>query len=53
MNNSIKIVLRGHGYAAPRAESIEIINQGVLCASVDPTSVSSSEIEVMEEGGWF
>ena len=27
------IVLRGHKYATPKTESVEIINQGVLCAS--------------------
>ena len=27
------IVLRGHEYATPRTESVEIINQGVLCGS--------------------
>ena len=28
-----KIVLKGHEYATPRTESVEIVNQGVLCAS--------------------
>ena len=28
-----KIVLKGHEYATPKTESVEIINQGVLCAS--------------------
>ena len=28
-----KIVLRGHEYATPRTESVEISNQGVLCGS--------------------
>ena len=28
-----KITLRGQEYAAPRTESVEIVNQGVLCAS--------------------
>ena len=28
-----KIALRGQVYAAPKTESVEIINQGVLCAS--------------------
>ena len=28
-----RIVLNGQAYSAPRAESIEIKNQGVLCAS--------------------
>ena len=29
------IFLKGQEYAAPRAESIEVVNQGVLCASVE------------------
>ena len=28
-----KIALRGQVYATPKTESVEIINQGVLCAS--------------------
>ena len=28
-----KIALRGQVYATPKTESIEIINQGVLCSS--------------------
>lgn len=28
-----KIVLKGQVYATPKTESVEIINQGVLCAS--------------------
>ena len=28
-----KIVLKGHEYATPRTESVEITNQGVLCGS--------------------
>ena len=31
--NKQKIVLNGQAYAAPKTESVEIINQGVLCAS--------------------
>ena len=27
------IVLKGQKYATPRTESVEIVNQGVLCAS--------------------
>ena len=35
-----KIALKGHVYATPRTESVEISNQGVLCAStVNPQSV--------------
>ena len=33
MNYINKIVLRGHEYAAPKTESVEIKNQGVLCGS--------------------
>ena len=29
-----RIVLRGQMYVAPKTESVEIKNQGVLCASV-------------------
>ena len=32
----MKIVLKGHEYATPRTESVEIVNQGVLCASAAP-----------------
>ena len=28
-----KIALRGQVYATPRTESVEIVNQGVLCGS--------------------
>lgn len=28
-----RIVLKGQNYAMPRTESVEIVNQGVLCAS--------------------
>ena len=31
--NKQKIVLNGQAYVAPKTESVEIINQGVLCAS--------------------
>ena len=33
MKQQQKIVLNGQAYAAPKTESVEIINQGVLCAS--------------------
>ena len=32
MKNS-RIVLKGQNYATPHTESVEIVNQGVLCAS--------------------
>ena len=31
-----KIVLKGQNYATPHTESVEIKNQGVLCASGGP-----------------
>ena len=33
MKNVTKIALRGQVYAAPKTESVEIKNQGVLCGS--------------------
>ena len=33
MKESKKIVLKGQTYATPQTESVEIVNQGVLCAS--------------------
>ena len=36
MKNVTKIVLKGQKYATPRTESVEIVNQGVLCASAAP-----------------
>ena len=35
-----KIVLKGHEYATPRTESVEISNQGVLCGSGASGSIS-------------
>ena len=32
----MKIVLKGQVYATPKTESVEIKNQGVLCASAAP-----------------
>ena len=29
-----RIVLKGHVYATPKTESVEIVSQGVLCGSV-------------------
>ena len=31
----LKTVLKGQKYVSPRAESVEVVNQGVLCASVE------------------
>ena len=33
MKENKKIVLKGQTYATPKTESVEISNQGVLCAS--------------------
>ena len=33
MKNVAKIALRGQVYAAPKTESVEVKNQGVLCSS--------------------
>ena len=35
-----KIVLKGQEYAAPKTESVEIVNQGVLCGSAAPAGVT-------------
>ena len=35
-----KIILKGQEYATPKTESVEISNQGVLCASAGPGPVS-------------
>ena len=32
-----RIALKGHVYATPKTESVEIKNQGVLCASGNPS----------------
>ena len=37
MKNVDKIVLHGQVYAAPKTESVEIKNQGVLCGSGKPS----------------
>lgn len=41
MKNS-RIVLKGQNYATPRTESVEIKNQGVLCASAYFTSTGTN-----------
>ena len=33
--NKQRIVLKGQAYAAPKTESVEIMNQGVLCGSAN------------------
>ena len=43
-----RIVLRGHEYATPQTESVEIINQGVLCGSANRVS---SNINSFTSGG--
>ena len=44
MKNVTKIALRGQVYAAPKTESVEIKNQGVLCGS--GAAAGSSKIGV-------
>ena len=39
-----KIVLKGQEYAAPRTESVEITNQGVLCASSFGMTLSTKDL---------
>ena len=41
MKNS-NIVLKGQNYVTPRTESVEIMNQGVLCASGVTTMVKGN-----------
>ena len=45
-----KIALRGQVYATPRTESVEIINQGMLCAS--STGGGKSGTNSLMKGGW-
>lgn len=40
-----RIVLKGQNYATPRTESVEIVNQGVLCASGTPYSKSGVTVD--------
>ena len=49
MKKENKIVLKGQEYAAPKTESVEIINQGVLCAS----GGDSGAFEIKEVGSDF
>ena len=44
--NKQRIVLKGQAYAAPQTESVEIINQGVLCASGTPVGAKGFGIGV-------
>ena len=46
-----KIALRGQVYATPKTESVEIVNQGVLCGSGG--SLGSSGITTVSRGGTF
>ena len=48
-----RIALRGQVYATPKTESVEIVNQGVLCASALQAPVSSSGISKITGGGTF
>ena len=40
MKENQKIVLKGQTYATPKTESVEIVNQGVLCGSAAPAGVT-------------
>ena len=46
MKVRMKIGLESQAYAAPRAESIELINEGLLCAST--VSSLDGDIEELE-----
>lgn len=46
----MKIDLESQTYAAPRAESIELINEGLLCASV--MGVENEGFEEVIDGVW-
>ena len=52
MKVSNKIVLRGHEYATPRTESVEIKNQGVLCGSGGGAATSKSVGIGVKSGGF-
>ena len=45
-----KIALKGQVYATPKTESVEISNQGVLCAS--STGGGKSGTNSLMKGGW-
>lgn len=45
-----KFGLESHGYVAPRAESVGMCNQGLLCASINGGLQSYSTEETI--GGW-
>ena len=48
----MKIGLESQAYAAPRAESIELINEGLLCASVIVSGVENEDFEEVIDGAW-
>ena len=45
-----KIALRGQVYATPKTESVEIVNQGVLCASGAPAGGAKVSLGVTGRG---
>lgn len=45
-----KFGLESQGYEAPRAENVEMCNQGLLCASINGGLQSYSSDETI--GGW-
>lgn len=51
MKEKMDFGLTSQVYAAPRAESVEVMDQGVLCASGTPhTPYAAFNIEVGTEG---
>ena len=51
MKVRMKIGLESQAYAAPRAESIELIDEGLLCASV-AAGVENESFEEVTQGTW-
>ena len=51
MKVRMKIGLESQAYAAPRAESIAMNNEGLLCASV-AAGVENENFEVESQGTW-
>ena len=50
MEKKKKIGFTSQGYEAPRAESVAVGNEGLLCASID--GVLQGFTEELEEGDW-
>lgn len=54
MKKEVISVLKGQTYAPPRAESIEMRNEGLLCASPTQMEGDIEDVEGMDEvnGTW-